>query len=245
MMAMYAFERRGRRFILAFAVGCLLSSAYGFLAGAWPFGIVEIVWSGIALRRYRRSESLYSVAELAALATCDRPYDCRVNVALRGFTVQTALVALALALSLALSIAALVVAGTSSRGASTRPSLQRVYRDGAADEPGYFVSVVRLNTGRVAGSMNYRYQDGQTSVVFTFQALGPWTGGSSARGILTLMPKLIPQGGSASQKPSTVPSAISATYDSTSMSFGECTDYLHFASSLADCDFVRVNGDHL
>ncbi|HWD52588.1 MAG TPA: hypothetical protein VG412_09320 [Acidimicrobiales bacterium] len=53
MMAMYALERRGRRFILAFAVGCLLSSAYGFLSGAWPFGFVEFIWSGIAVRRYR------------------------------------------------------------------------------------------------------------------------------------------------------------------------------------------------
>jgi len=53
MMTMYAFERRGRRFIVAFAVGCLLSSAYGFLAGAWPFGLAEIVWSSIAWRRFR------------------------------------------------------------------------------------------------------------------------------------------------------------------------------------------------
>jgi hypothetical protein len=52
MMTMYALERRHRRFILAFALGCLLSSAYGFLAGAWPFGVVEFIWSGIAVRRY-------------------------------------------------------------------------------------------------------------------------------------------------------------------------------------------------
>ncbi len=52
MMAMYALERRGRQFVLLFAVGCLLSSAYGFLSGAWPFGVVEFIWSGIALRRY-------------------------------------------------------------------------------------------------------------------------------------------------------------------------------------------------
>jgi hypothetical protein len=52
MMAMYALERRHRRFILAFALGCLLSSAYGFLAGAWPFGVVEFIWSGIAVHRY-------------------------------------------------------------------------------------------------------------------------------------------------------------------------------------------------
>jgi hypothetical protein len=41
MLLMYAFEQRNERFVLAFALGCLLSSAYGFLAGAWPFGVVE------------------------------------------------------------------------------------------------------------------------------------------------------------------------------------------------------------
>jgi hypothetical protein len=55
MMAMYALERRHRGFVLAFAVGCLLSSAYGFLAGTWPFGVVEVLWSAIALRRFRRA----------------------------------------------------------------------------------------------------------------------------------------------------------------------------------------------
>ncbi|MCA1845028.1 MAG: hypothetical protein LC792_17905 [Actinobacteria bacterium] len=53
MMAMYALERRHPRFVLAFAAGCLASSAYGFLSGAWPFGVVELVWSVIAVRRYR------------------------------------------------------------------------------------------------------------------------------------------------------------------------------------------------
>jgi hypothetical protein len=52
MMVMYAFEHRGRRFVLAFALGCVLSSIYGFLSGAWPFGVVELIWAGIALRRY-------------------------------------------------------------------------------------------------------------------------------------------------------------------------------------------------
>ena len=53
MMVMYALERRGRRFVLGFALGCVLSSVYGFLSGAWPFGVVELIWSGVALRRYR------------------------------------------------------------------------------------------------------------------------------------------------------------------------------------------------
>jgi hypothetical protein len=55
MMVMYALERRGRRFVLAFAVGCALSSAYGFLAGAWPFGVVEAIWCVVALRRFTLS----------------------------------------------------------------------------------------------------------------------------------------------------------------------------------------------
>jgi hypothetical protein len=54
MIVMYALERRGRIFIAAFALGCLLSSLYGFLAGAWPFGVAEVIWSGVAIRRYRR-----------------------------------------------------------------------------------------------------------------------------------------------------------------------------------------------
>lgn len=52
MMAMYALERRHPAFVLAFAGGCLASAAYGFLSGAWPFGVVEAIWSVIAVRRY-------------------------------------------------------------------------------------------------------------------------------------------------------------------------------------------------
>lgn len=53
MVVMYALEPRGRRYVLGFACGCVLSSAYGFLAGAWPFGVVELIWAAIAIRRYR------------------------------------------------------------------------------------------------------------------------------------------------------------------------------------------------
>ena len=55
MMAMYALERRHRRFIAAFALGCALSSTYGFLSGAWPFGVVELIWAAIAVDRYRKA----------------------------------------------------------------------------------------------------------------------------------------------------------------------------------------------
>jgi hypothetical protein len=55
MMVMYALEGRGRRYVLLFALGCVLSSLYGFLSGAWPFGVVELIWAGVALRRYREA----------------------------------------------------------------------------------------------------------------------------------------------------------------------------------------------
>lgn len=54
MMVMYALERRHRRFVLAFACGCALSSVYGFLAGTWPFGVVEGIWAFVALQRFLR-----------------------------------------------------------------------------------------------------------------------------------------------------------------------------------------------
>ncbi len=52
MLVCYALERRSRWFVLAFAGSCLLGSAYGFLQGAWPFGLVEAVWSMVAVRRW-------------------------------------------------------------------------------------------------------------------------------------------------------------------------------------------------
>jgi hypothetical protein len=57
MMLMYVLERRGRGFVLAFALGCALSSAYGFVSGAWPFGVVEAIWCGAAVQRYRPSSA--------------------------------------------------------------------------------------------------------------------------------------------------------------------------------------------
>ncbi len=52
MLVFYALEHRSPWFILAFAVACLLGSAYGFLQGAWPFGVIEAIWSLIAIRRW-------------------------------------------------------------------------------------------------------------------------------------------------------------------------------------------------
>ncbi|HET9364205.1 MAG TPA: hypothetical protein VFP71_04360 [Candidatus Angelobacter sp.] len=52
MLVFYALEKRSPWFILAFAGACVLASIYGFLQGAWPFGLVEAVWSIVALRRW-------------------------------------------------------------------------------------------------------------------------------------------------------------------------------------------------
>ena len=57
MMIFYALEHRARWYTLAFAGSCLLASAYGFLQGAWPFGLVEAVWSLVAVRRWLLSAS--------------------------------------------------------------------------------------------------------------------------------------------------------------------------------------------
>jgi len=54
MLLFYALEDRGAGFILAFAAACAASSVYGFLQGAWPFGIVEAVWAVVAVRRWHR-----------------------------------------------------------------------------------------------------------------------------------------------------------------------------------------------
>jgi hypothetical protein len=55
MLVFYALEARSRWFILAFAGACVLGSVYGFLQGAWPFGLVEAVWSLVAIRRWAKA----------------------------------------------------------------------------------------------------------------------------------------------------------------------------------------------
>jgi hypothetical protein len=52
MLVCYALERRSHWFVLLFALSCALGSVYGFLQGAWPFGLVEAIWSVVALWRW-------------------------------------------------------------------------------------------------------------------------------------------------------------------------------------------------
>ena len=63
MLITYALESRSSWFILAFAFSCLLGSAYGFLQGAWPFGVVEAIWSVVAARRWFLARKAFDQGE--------------------------------------------------------------------------------------------------------------------------------------------------------------------------------------
>jgi hypothetical protein len=61
MLLFYALEQRSHWFTLAFAGACVMGSAYGFLQGAWPFGLVEAIWCLVALRRWWVARSTQSL----------------------------------------------------------------------------------------------------------------------------------------------------------------------------------------
>jgi hypothetical protein len=71
MLIAYALEDRSRAFVLLFAAACAASSAYGFLAGTWPFGIVEAVWSAVALRRWADRKDAGSGTDVRRTIACD------------------------------------------------------------------------------------------------------------------------------------------------------------------------------
>jgi hypothetical protein len=57
MLVFYSLEDQSAWFILAFAGACGMASIYGFLQGAWPFGVVEVIWAGVAVNRWRKRQS--------------------------------------------------------------------------------------------------------------------------------------------------------------------------------------------
>jgi hypothetical protein len=57
MLVCYALEDRSHWYMLGFTFGCVLASVYGFLQGAWPFGVVEAIWAVVALRRWQRART--------------------------------------------------------------------------------------------------------------------------------------------------------------------------------------------
>ena len=54
MMIFYVLEERGAIFTLLFACACFAASAYGWIAGTWPFGVIEFVWGCVAVRKWLR-----------------------------------------------------------------------------------------------------------------------------------------------------------------------------------------------
>ena len=58
MLITYTLEQRSHLYVLLFAIACALGSTYGFLQGAWPFGLVEAVWAVIALKRWNDRRNL-------------------------------------------------------------------------------------------------------------------------------------------------------------------------------------------
>ena len=72
MLVCYALEDRSHWYVLAFAGACALGSAYGFLQGAWPFGLVEAIWALVALRRWAQVRPL-SKSKLGRQGVENRP----------------------------------------------------------------------------------------------------------------------------------------------------------------------------
>ena len=149
--------------------------------------------------------------------------------------VATALVAIA---ALVLSIVALT-SDSSPLANRSRLAPSGIYVDGRDDVPHYFVAISSTEDNNVRGSMNFFYQDGQTSVVFTFAGfyVPTRTGGSS--GVLTLTTTVAKDEGSTTQSAGSIPTTLSVLYGTTHIALGECTNYLHFASTLAACSFSR------
>ena len=54
MLVFYTLEERDNVYVLAFSGACVLGSGYGFLQGAWPFGVIEAVWAFVAMRRWQK-----------------------------------------------------------------------------------------------------------------------------------------------------------------------------------------------
>jgi hypothetical protein len=72
MLVCYALENRSPLFVLGFAAACLLASVYGFLQGAWPFGIIESIWSAVAVNRWLRLRSAADSSREVRSAQTDR-----------------------------------------------------------------------------------------------------------------------------------------------------------------------------
>lgn len=145
--------------------------------------------------------------------------------------VVTALIATA---ALIVSIVALTRTSNDGTTPSSGPTAG-IYMSGALGQPHYYVAVTNDGTDLVRGALGYVYQDGQTSVVFTFRGTSSSLNRTKVGGVMIVTTSVV-----AKRSPlltSSVPATISVTYGSTSLDVGECGDYLE-VTSLAGCHFT-------
>ena len=125
--------------------------------------------------------------------------------------------------------------GGGGHSGSGSGALTGVYTNGASGTPHYYISLREGGKGKVRGTVNYEFQDGQTQAVLTFS-------GKAQDGVANVKPKLVTQASGAASESST-PSDISMTYGQSGITLGECTSYLHLATSESACTFSRSSGN--
>jgi hypothetical protein len=125
--------------------------------------------------------------------------------------------------------------GGGGHSGSATGALTGVYANGASGTPHYYISLREGGKGKVRGTVNYQFQDGQTQAVLTFT-------GKAQDGVANVKPKLVTQTSGAASETST-PSDIAMTYDQSGITLGECTSYLHLATSEAACTFTRSSAN--
>jgi hypothetical protein len=109
-----------------------------------------------------------------------------------------------------------------------------VYYSGTLESPHYYATVAEKKNGQVSGTINFRYQDGQSVVILRFA-------GTPEDHESSMMATLVTR--TTSTRTTVVPSTLSVTWGTNEIVFGECTGYLHYATSESTCYFQRARGN--
>ena len=155
------------------------------------------------------------------------------------FRVREGVIALALLTGVASLVLSVVAIARDSKTTTTAMSgpVSGVYADGPSSVPHYFVTFLNRGNGDVRGAMNFLFQDGQTSVVFTFNGWIASLDSHSTSGTLTLSAAGVKNSSVATQTSLATPSTISVVFGARQLDFGECSTYLT-VSSLSACTFT-------
>jgi hypothetical protein len=161
-----------------------------------------------------------------------------VNAHVRPLWVAIAVTAMAAIVAIVLSSITLSERQSTSSTTSRMPA-SGAYLNGSSDRPHFDLVLSELGGGRLRGAVDFSYQDGQTSLVFTFQGTSQALRTGATTGFLTLTPLRVPSDTS-SELLSPPPSAISATYGAGQVNLGECDTYL-VVTTLSNCRFSLSN----